>query len=637
MGAAGNSPSTSAALSQTVNETRPATTTSVALTAGGNPSNYNAAVTFTATVTGATPTGSVTFYNGSAILGSAVLNNSGLASLTTRALTPGWSAITASYPGDAANAPSRSASSLFQTVNPPPGNGKLKVFILAGQSNMVGYGSVENGRNPNNPTGASIPGGLGSLRHMLNANPNKYAYLADPGHPIAGGSPGWITRGDAWITYYGGSSWELSPNVSRRHGNLDANYGADAANGLIGPEYGFGLVVGSQLADQVLIIKYAHGGRSLAADFRPPSSGGTVGPCYTDMIGAVHKVLNNIAAEFPSYSGGGYEIAGFGWHQGWNDRVTPGYVAEYEANLTNLIKDLRAEFSAPNMRVSIGNTGMANAPSGPGSLIEAQGNVSDPAKHPEFTGTVATVDTRPFDFGELSGVNDQGFHWYFNGESYFNIGESMGQAMMALLPPINSLPAATPQSVTTPENTALPVTLTGSDPESSPLTFSIVSQPAHGTLSGNAPNVTYTPNAELRRTGPLHLRLQRWFLLSDAATVSITVTPSPFSTWAATNAGGQNPDQDYDNDGVENGIEYFMGETGSSFTAMPGLDGDNKVTWPMDPAYAGTYEVQTSPDLVTWTNVDPRPEPSGGILSYTLPTGAPDGKSFVRLLVMPAP
>ena len=59
---------------------------------------------------------------------------------------------------------------------------------------------------------------------MLNANPNKYAYLADPGHPIAGGNPGWINRGDAWITYYGGSSWELSPNVSRRNGNLDANY-----------------------------------------------------------------------------------------------------------------------------------------------------------------------------------------------------------------------------------------------------------------------------------------------------------------------------------------------------------------------------------------------------------------------------
>ena len=53
---------------------------------------------------------------------------------------------------------------------------------------------------------------------------------------------------------------------------------------------------------------------------------------------------------------------------------------------------------------------------------------------------------------------------------------------------------------------------------------------------------------------------------------------------------------------VENGIEYFMGETGSSFTAMPGLDATNKVTWTMDPDYLGTYEVQTSPDLASWTN-----------------------------------
>jgi hypothetical protein len=114
--------------------------------------------------------------------------------------------------------------------------------------------------------------------------------------------------------------------------------------------------------------------------------------------------------------------------------------------------------------------------------------------------------------------------------------------------------------------------------------------------------------------------------------------PGGFGTWASANgATGQTPEQDHDNDGVKNGIEYFMGETGSSFTALPGLDATNKVTWPMDAAYAGTYEVQTSPDLVTWTNVVPRPVPSGGSLSYTLPTGAPSGKSFVRLLVTPAP
>ena len=111
-----------------------------------------------------------------------------------------------------------------------------------------------------------------------------------------------------------------------------------------------------------------------------------------------------------------------------------------------------------------------------------------------------------------------------------------------------------------------------------------------------------------------------------------------FDAWADANgATGQTPQQDHDNDGVENGIEYFMGETGSSFTAMPVLDETNTITWQADADYLGTYEVQTSTDLAIWTNVDPRPVPSGGTLSYLLPPGAPGGKSFVRLLVTPTP
>ena len=113
------------------------------------------------------------------------------------------------------------------------------------------------------------------------------------------------------------------------------------------------------------------------------------------------------------------------------------------------------------------------------------------------------------------------------------------------------------------------------------------------------------------------------------------VTPG-FTAWANANgAAEQTADEDHDDDGVKNGVEYFMGETGSSFTAMPGLDGTNTVTWPMDPAYVGTYEVQTSPDLGTWTNVEPRPLPAGGSLSYLLPPGL--GIQFVRLLVTPTP
>ena len=55
-------------------------------------------------------------------------------------------------------------------------------------------------------------------------------------------------------------------------------------------------------------------------------------------------------------------------------------------------------------------------------------------------------------------------------------------------------PTADDQSLTTGEDTPLAVTLTGSDPETDPLTFN-VGTPANGTLSGTPPNLTYTPTA----------------------------------------------------------------------------------------------------------------------------------------------
>ena len=448
-GNAGNAPSASAPLTQTVVETRVATATT--LTSGTNPSNKWRPVTFTATVSGGTSTGSVQFSDGATALGTVALNGSGQASITTASLPVGWRPVSARYLGSTTHAPSTTATPLFQTVNPAPGNGKLKVFILAGQSNMQGKALVETGRDPNNLTVTGVAGGLGSLRNMLNRNPAKYGFLPNPANPIPGGSPGWITRSDVGVTYWsgGGASDVPSPAAPARNGNLDPYFGNNgegptSGNGRIGPEYAFGLEVGSQLGDQVLLIKYAFGGKSLAVEFRPPGAvaarGGVVGPYYTGMVAKVNQVLANLSTYYPAYTGGGYEIAGFGWHQGWNDRSNGAYTAEYEANMTNLIQDLRTQFSVPNMPVVIGNTGMANAPTGPGSLIEAQNNVGNPALHPEFAGTVTTVNTIPFDYGVLLGEVDEGYHWNWNAESYYNIGESMAKAMMALLPADSSTP-----------------------------------------------------------------------------------------------------------------------------------------------------------------------------------------------------
>jgi len=110
---------------------------------------------------------------------------------------------------------------------------------------------------------------------------------------------------------------------------------------------------------------------------------------------------------------------------------------------------------------------------------------------------------------------------------------------------------------------------------------------------------------------------------------------SGYSMWATANAGDEAANLDYDKDGVANGVEYFMGETGSTFTANPTVAG-GKVTWPYDATTSGiTYQVMSSTDLSSWVPVSPQPVPSGGTLEYTLPTGTP--KLFVRLEVVTTP
>ena len=123
----------------------------------------------------------------------------------------------------------------------------------------------------------------------------------------------------------------------------------------------------------------------------------------------------------------------------------------------------------------------------------------------------------------------------------------------------------------------------------------------------------------------------------------ISAGAAGYSSWASLNgATGQTVDQDHDNDGVDNGIEYFIGGPNGNttgFTAMPSPAGGT-VTWTMGAGYTGIYgtdyEVQSSTDLTTWTQV---PEGTGdntvtisvgSSVVYDMPSG---GKSFVRLVV----
>ena len=87
----------------------------------------------------------------------------------------------------------------------------------------------------------------------------------------------------------------------------------------------------------------------------------------------------------------------------------------------------------------------------------------------------------------------------------------------------NSAPTADSQNVSTNEDTSLSITLTGDDPEGDSLTFQLVSQPANGTLSGSAPNVTYTPDQDYNGADSFRFTVNDGQLTSSAATVSISV------------------------------------------------------------------------------------------------------------------
>ncbi len=91
---------------------------------------------------------------------------------------------------------------------------------------------------------------------------------------------------------------------------------------------------------------------------------------------------------------------------------------------------------------------------------------------------------------------------------------------------INDVPTADSQSVATDEDTALGMTLTGSDVEGSTLTFMVVSDPDHGTLSGTAPNLIYTPDDDFNGTDGFSFTVNDGEDESAPAAVTITVMRS---------------------------------------------------------------------------------------------------------------
>ena len=293
----------------------------------------------------------------------------------------------------------------------------VKVFILAGQSNMEGQAVADlDGKNYND--------GKGTLKALLNDPAKRHLFKH-----LKNDKGQWTVREDVWVRYQP----EKGP---LKAGPLTLGFTPYAGKHHFGPELQFGHVVGDHVRSQVLLIKTAWGGKSLYKDFRPPSSGGEVGPYYKKMLAEVRQALANLKTEFPGYKGQGYELAGFVWYHGWNDGVDPkNAVPEYEQNLVNLIKDVRKDFNAPKLPVVIGElTGpWVKAPGAWATLRKAQANA---ASRPEFKGNVIFVETHDFVRLPKDSPNPgHGHHEFGNAETYFLVGDALGKGMIKLITP----------------------------------------------------------------------------------------------------------------------------------------------------------------------------------------------------------
>lgn len=326
-----------------------------------------------------------------------------------------------------------------------PGDATVKVFVLAGQSNMEGKANNE----------------LFDHQAADPATRDFFAHLRRDDQ--------WIVRDDVFIKFLD------------RHGPLTLGYGSPNRTG---PELEFGTVLGDRFDEPVLLIKAAWGGHSLFQQFRPPSAGlpdeaylqeelakrqrqvtenneknnrndplptmdditAQYGDSYRNMLAEVQDVRDRCAELFPELSGKSLELAGFVWFQGWNDQY--GGEDEYAANMRLFIEDVRRDLDAPQLPFVIAAMGQNGSEPAKGAMLkiaEAQLSMNDV---PEFAGNVRAIRTDVLvdktaeqlypqwkersEEWKLVG-SDHPYHYLGSAIWFTRIGRAMGDAMLELI------------------------------------------------------------------------------------------------------------------------------------------------------------------------------------------------------------
>ena len=327
-------------------------------------------------------------------------------------------------------------SGLCLSDHSPAPRDPVQVFLLVGQSNMEGKGAIRH------------------LDYLIEDEETRptFQHLKRRGE--------WVERDDVRITYDHGEN-------DHRSGGLTVGYGSRPDQ--IGPELGFGHVVGDAIQADVLLIKCAWGGASLKKDFLPPSAGGPGGH-YARMVREARAALESITEYVPGYRGRGYELAGLVWFQGWNDSVGGGN-PDYSEQLAHFIRDVRTELGVPDLPVVIGELGQAGPSPENEKVIAFRRQQQAVAEMDEFSASVRYVPTGVYvdprlqelfdvwrrcngaarqaeseeakeaawsDWNAVKqeyerSASDRPYHYHGSAETFYLMGAAFGRAMVELL------------------------------------------------------------------------------------------------------------------------------------------------------------------------------------------------------------
>ncbi len=322
----------------------------------------------------------------------------------------------------------------------------VKVFILAGQSNMEG----------------KAPNALFEHQATDPKTQKFFDHLRKDGQ--------WVVRDDVLIKYLD------------RKGPLTLGYGS---RGRTGAELEFGTVMGNHFDEPVLLIKTAWGGHALYKQFRSPSAGDppqelldqelsraqqrikrnneknqkndplptmadikqVYGQSYRNMIKEVKDTLADAGSLFPTLKEKPVDLAGFVWFQGWNDQYN-GAEDNYAANLKHFIADVRKDLGKPQLPfviAAMGQNGSKPAKNAMLTIQQAQLSMNDV---PAFKGNVKAIRTDVLvdqaaeklyptwreNFEEWQKVGgDHPYHYLGSAIWFTRIGHAMGEAMLKLL------------------------------------------------------------------------------------------------------------------------------------------------------------------------------------------------------------